>query len=312
MGKLERLVVLVVFFLAAVVLAVSLSDDAVDEGANPFDKAADATQQEQAQVRTAAMPVAPETSAHRRGTSPVVERRDEAPAQAAPEARTEDPVATGTAPATPNLLLDAGSKPEARTPSEPAGPRQILKSTAGLRASMSEAYREYEVRAGDTWTGLAQRFYKDTRRVGDLKVANEDLKTLTPGQRILVPVYDLTQEANSRPRLVAVERPGTRPAVEPIERSQPAPREVAAPAAPIAAGTIYTVVDGDNLSKISQKVYGTQSRWRAIYEANRDTMKSADWLQVGMKLRIPTVEEAASAPARPAEKPVDPDRPRVH
>lgn len=35
----------------------------------------------------------------------------------------------------------------------------------------------------------------------------------------------------------------------------------------------YTVVSGDTLQKISQKVYGTSTRWKEIYNANKDTIE---------------------------------------
>lgn len=50
---------------------------------------------------------------------------------------------------------------------------------------------------------------------------------------------------------------------------------------------VYTVVAGDNLVKISRKVYGTPSRFREIFEANRDILPNMNTLVVGMKLKIP-------------------------
>ena len=49
----------------------------------------------------------------------------------------------------------------------------------------------------------------------------------------------------------------------------------------------YTVVGGDTLTRISRKVYGTESRWMDIYQANRDTLSSPNSLRVGQVLRIP-------------------------
>jgi nucleoid-associated protein YgaU len=50
---------------------------------------------------------------------------------------------------------------------------------------------------------------------------------------------------------------------------------------------VYTVVAGDNLVKISRKVYGTPSRYEEIFEANRDVMPNMNTISVGMKLKIP-------------------------
>jgi len=48
----------------------------------------------------------------------------------------------------------------------------------------------------------------------------------------------------------------------------------------------YTVENGDSLSKIG-KAYGVA--WQDIYEANKDIIKNPDLIEVGWKLKIPTV-----------------------
>jgi nucleoid-associated protein YgaU len=44
---------------------------------------------------------------------------------------------------------------------------------------------------------------------------------------------------------------------------------------------------GDTLSGIAQKMLGAQTRYREIFEANRDRMASPDQLDVGKPIRIP-------------------------
>jgi nucleoid-associated protein YgaU len=51
----------------------------------------------------------------------------------------------------------------------------------------------------------------------------------------------------------------------------------------------YTVQLGDTLSEISEKFLGSQSRYREVYEANKDRMASPDHLRVGKSIRIPRV-----------------------
>jgi tetratricopeptide (TPR) repeat protein len=52
---------------------------------------------------------------------------------------------------------------------------------------------------------------------------------------------------------------------------------------------IYHVVAGDTLSKISAKFYSDSGQWDAIYQANKDRMKSPGDLRVGQTLVIPTL-----------------------
>ncbi len=49
----------------------------------------------------------------------------------------------------------------------------------------------------------------------------------------------------------------------------------------------YTVEPGDNLYRISARVYGTGNRWQEIYEANRDVLPNANSVRAGMTLEIP-------------------------
>jgi len=60
------------------------------------------------------------------------------------------------------------------------------------------------------------------------------------------------------------------------------------PAAPKAAEPrTYTVIAGDNLSKIAKHFYGDANKWKKIFEANKDTIKNPDLIKVGQVLRIP-------------------------
>jgi phage tail protein X len=52
----------------------------------------------------------------------------------------------------------------------------------------------------------------------------------------------------------------------------------------------YTVKPGDNLSRISKRFYGSSKYYKAIYNANKDHMKSESDLRVGMKIKIPDVK----------------------
>ena len=60
-----------------------------------------------------------------------------------------------------------------------------------------------------------------------------------------------------------------------------------APVADRSAARTYTVVAGDSLSKIAKRELGDAGKWKAIYEANRDSIKNPDLIHPGQVLTIP-------------------------
>lgn len=60
---------------------------------------------------------------------------------------------------------------------------------------------------------------------------------------------------------------------------------------------IYVVQKGDSLWSIAAKpeTYGKATRWRRIFDANRDTLRSPDRLRPGMTLKIPRGESGAGS-----------------
>ena len=62
-----------------------------------------------------------------------------------------------------------------------------------------------------------------------------------------------------------------------------------APTATVSVPTVtsYTVERNDTLQGISLKVYGTSKKWKQIFEANKDQLKSPDRIYAGQILKIP-------------------------
>jgi LysM repeat protein len=82
---------------------------------------------------------------------------------------------------------------------------------------------------------------------------------------------------------------------------------IATEAAPQAAGIAdtvaadapmdtYVVQKGDSLWSIAARpeIFGKASRWRALFDANRDVLKSPNDLKVGMSLKVPRTSSAGS------------------
>jgi nucleoid-associated protein YgaU len=58
-------------------------------------------------------------------------------------------------------------------------------------------------------------------------------------------------------------------------------------ATPEPESQMYTVVKGDNLSKISKAFYGTPNKYPQIFEANKPMLSHPDKIYPGQVLRIP-------------------------
>ncbi len=88
------------------------------------------------------------------------------------------------------------------------------------------------------------------------------LASETPPTVTVAPVQTAPADTNDRPQL----------------RSKPTPPP---------ANRTHVVKKGDTLFNISQRYYGTPSKWRTIYDANRDQLPSQNALKLNMELKIP-------------------------
>jgi len=59
---------------------------------------------------------------------------------------------------------------------------------------------------------------------------------------------------------------------------------------PKKASATYTVVSGDSLSRIAKRHYGDATKWKAIYEANRDLISNPDLIHPGQVLTLPPLD----------------------
>ncbi len=77
-------------------------------------------------------------------------------------------------------------------------------------------------------------------------------------------------------------------AKQPQDR-QPLQNQPAAQSQPAAiAPEYYEIKKGDSLSAIAKQRYGDATKWRIIYEANKDVIKNPDMIHPGQKIKIPS------------------------
>ena len=134
----------------------------------------------------------------------------------------------------------------------------------------------------------ALSFSVDTRRRRCRRCARVPRPRRNPGRR-----------SPRRLRWFRPRPPTERLAPPPVVRTAPAPATptVTRPAAPASAARAtppptttvrrHTIRAGDTLSKLAQQYYNNRAKWRDIYAANRDVMKSESDLRTGMELKIP-------------------------
>lgn len=67
------------------------------------------------------------------------------------------------------------------------------------------------------------------------------------------------------------------------------------PAASGMATELYEIQKGDSLSAIAKRKYGDTSKWRMIYEANRDIIKNPDLIYPGQKIKLPQENKTTMA-----------------
>jgi nucleoid-associated protein YgaU len=126
------------------------------------------------------------------------------------------------------------------------------------------APRTHTVASGETLWGIAVRYYGDSNiqeHIDELLEANPSID----------------------PERLYVDAVLTLPARDGADVSRlPAPVQVA-----LLDGRLYEVKSGDTLSSIAQEQLGSASRWREIYELNRERIHDPSMVYVGATLRLP-------------------------
>lgn len=298
MGSFEKLVVLTVIFLSAVVLTISLNHQTdAKEGASPADvrreqqsnlpstPVVDLDAERLAGAKTQAVGDAPESNALLSAEARPLEGTDFSPQEQANPFRP----AANVAGATPQLAVSTVEVTQRR----PQVLEGKLISLEGLAASPIAGVFVYVPAEGDTWTKLSQRFYGSTRFQRSMMQDNDNLP-LEPGQGIYVyadPSVVAERrafEAQPTRDLPGSSRPSGSGDVGEVVGNSSAPNSSGPNASePGATHRSYTVQNGDTLSSIAYDHYGRASLWRRIWDANLDVLANPDDLRVDQVLRIP-------------------------
>jgi nucleoid-associated protein YgaU len=136
---------------------------------------------------------------------------------------------------------------------------------AGLRAENARLTSSVQAQEQDRRNQMARLQQENTAMSARLRQAQGTLDQIAAAARVV--------NGGAIPAFVASPPSGT--------------SATAGVATAVSAGRIYTVAEGDSLTRISVRYYGTGGRWQEIYDANRDVLRGQNALRVGQQLRVP-------------------------
>jgi nucleoid-associated protein YgaU len=104
-------------------------------------------------------------------------------------------------------------------------------------------------------------------------------------------LFDFLKKGEEKPQ---AQQPKPQPQ-QPKPQAAPAQPTAQQPAQPASAAQpksgprfeMYTIKEGDWLSKIAGAYYGDVHKWSKIYDANRDVISDPDKIKAGMVIKIP-------------------------
>jgi len=133
--------------------------------------------------------------------------------------------------------------------------------------------KEHVVAKGDSLAAIAKKYGVTWQAIAEAnKAALPDPAKLKIGQKLQIPEpapkVEPALKTDAGQETVRLDEPKTAPSTA-------------------AAGKTYTVKRGDTLISISRIAYGKAGLWKAILNANKDKLPSADKLRPGMVLVLP-------------------------
>lgn len=169
-----------------------------------------------------------------------------------------------------------------------------------IRKDLANASK-YTVKAGDTLKSIAKKFYGRSSKWKKIYNVNKNLipasKKLKKGMTLQIPALNYTVKKGDDIKSIAKKYFGAgskwnkiyqvNKDVIPVSKQLKTGMKLVLPV-PVVC-TVHTVKKDDNLGKIAQKYYGTTSKWKKIFQANKNKVYQSYRMKVGSQLHIPAM-----------------------
>ena len=184
----------------------------------------------------------------------------------------------GTDPKAIGELFPPGEKPKTGTNDLAVDP---VTETPNSGTVAAEWPKQHVVAKGETLSVIAKKYSTSWKAIADAnKDILPDLAKMKIGLKLQVP------EPARKSELTPVTPEDARKELAQDTRHEIGKTDTTVSETP-KAGSKYIVKKGDTLISIARNVYGKAGEWKAILNANKDKLPSADRLRTGMVLTIP-------------------------
>ncbi len=173
-----------------------------------------------------------------------------------------------------------------RRPRAAATARGHAEALAAPHPGAGSRREVWTVRPGDTLWGIAANVLGDGSRWGEIYALNRDQVSnpslIYPGQVLRLPRGSTAPEAHEPARPPAGQQTGGA-----SKKDQKPTRDVAREEASGGDTFVYVVQPSDSLALIARTQLGDESRWREIWNLNREVIPNPSIIRAGQRLKLP-------------------------
>ncbi|MBP7022340.1 MAG: LysM peptidoglycan-binding domain-containing protein [Planctomycetes bacterium] len=201
------------------------------------------------------------------------------------------------------ILYFMGNKKEnVESINTPKAPATIQENEVVNPAPLQNNMTAFQFTPPTTTQGWGLPIFSNDNQIKSAEISNETLQQDLPKQ----------QEQNVATNITNVSYQPKKEEVQPIQQSQPTqikntkkqtttPKPAQRSRAKSKSEDTYTIKKGDTLERICRRIYNNGALWKALFEHNKETIKSPSKLRIGQVLYLPLKEELSPSSNKKTE-----------